>query len=114
MTVRLLAAFALISGMASGVASGQTVCPPTPIFSPCELVFDIPSAPTTKPLDLQAEFRSPHASTFRAHAFWDGGSKWVIRYLPAEPGKHAYRLIGNGADFSGKQGELTVTPDPAL
>lgn len=110
MAVRLLAAFALISG----IAFAQTVCGPTPVFSTCELVFDIPSASVAKPPDLQAEFRSPRASTFRARAFWDGGSKWVIRYLPSEPGKHAYRLMGSAAGFSGKQGEIVATPDPAV
>lgn len=110
MTVRLFAAFALVSG----IGWAQTVCPSTRVFSPCDLVFDIPLAPATKPLDLQAEFRSPRASTFLAHAFWDGGSRWVIRYLPAEAGKHAYRLTGNVAGFSGKQGEIIATPDPAV
>jgi len=113
MIVRLFAAFALLSAIASALASAQTVCPPTPEFSSCDLVFDIPSAPTTKPLDLQAEFRSPRANTFLAHAFWDGGSKWVIRYVPAEPGTHVFRLLGTAPGFAGKQGELTATPGPA-
>ena len=95
------------------VASAQTVCPPTPEYSPCELVFDIPSASPSKPLDLQAEFRSPRASTFRVHAFRDGGNKWVIRYVPAEPGKHVFRLLGSVAEYSGKEGEMTATPGPA-
>jgi hypothetical protein len=109
MSARLLAAFVIASAM----GSAQTVCQPTPEFSTCDLVFDIPSAPTTKPLDLWAEFRSPRAGTFLARAFWDGGSKWVIRYVPAEPGTHAFRLTGTTAGISGKQGEMTATPGPA-
>ncbi len=109
MSARLFAALSFVCA----VASAQTVCPPTPEFSPCDLVFDIPGAPGTKPLDLQAEFRSPKASTFLARAFWDGGTKWVIRYVPAEPGTHAFRLTGSVGDLSGKKGELTATPGPA-
>ncbi len=111
MGVRSFAALVAFAGAVS-VASAQTVCPPTPEFSPCDLIFDIPSAPTSKPLDLQAEFRSPRASTFLARAFWDGGTKWVIRYVPAEAGTHKFRLTGTAAGFSGKQGEITVTPGP--
>jgi hypothetical protein len=109
MTGRLVVGFAF----AWALASAQTVCPPTPEFSTCDLVFDIPSAPTDKPLDLQAEFRSPKASTFRTRAFRDGGTRWVIRYVPAEPGTHVFRLLGSVAGISGKQGEMTATPGPA-
>ncbi len=109
MSARLFAALSFVCA----VASAQTVCPPTPEFSPCDLVFEIPGALGTKSLDLQAEFRSPKASTFLARAFWDGGTKWVIRYVPAETGTHAFRLSGSVADFSGKKGELTATPGPA-
>jgi hypothetical protein len=110
MLARLLAALGFCVA-----ASAQTICPPTPAYSTCDLVFDIPSAPSDKPLNLYAEFRSPRASTFLAHAFWDGGGKWIIRYSPLETGTHTFRLTGTGpaSGFSGKQGELTVTPDPA-
>ena len=108
MTVRLVVGFAFVCAL----ASAQTVCPLTPEFSTCDLVFDIPSAPTSKPLDLQADFRSPKASTFRARAFWDGGTRWVIRYVPAEPGKHVFRLLGSVPGISGTQGEMTATPGP--
>src|SRR6185312_1423828 len=108
MKVRLFAALAV----ACAAASAQTVCPPTQSFTPCELVFDIPGAPTDKPLDLQAEFRSPKSNTFLARAFWDGGTRWVIRYMPTEAGKHAYRLTGTVAGFTGKQGEITALDNP--
>ncbi len=100
--------------LAMGVfrASAQTVCPPTPVYGVCELVFDIPAAAGGKPLDLHAEFRSPRASTFLAHAFWDGGNRWVIRYSPLEPGTHKYRLTGTVAGISGHEGEMTASPYP--
>ena len=93
----------------AGAAWGQTVCPPTPEFTPCDLVFDIPAAKTGEALDLQAEFRSPHQSTGLAHAFWDGGTRWVIRYTPSESGTYEWRLTGSVAGFGGKQGQFTAT-----
>jgi hypothetical protein len=88
----------------------QTVCTPTPEFTPCELVFDIPSANGTQPIDLHAEFRSPHQNTGRADAFWDGGTRWVIRYTAAEPGTYNWRLTGTVAGLGGKEGTFTATP----
>ncbi len=109
MPSRLVAAFFVLC---CGV-SAQTVCPPTPLHGVCDLVFDIPGSTPDKPIDLQAEFRSPKASTFLARAFWDGGTKWVIRYSPQETGTHNYRLTGTVAGFAGKQGEVTATANPA-
>ena len=114
MIVRSFSAFALACLLTPVIASAQTLCAPTPVYSTCDLVFDIPSAPTSKPLDLHAEFRSPRASTFLAHAFWDGGSKWIVRYSPLEPGTHVFRLIGSVEGFSGKQGQITATPDATV
>jgi hypothetical protein len=99
-----------IIGAAAAGAWAQTVCPPAPQFSPCDLVFDIPSARPDQPVDLQAEFRSPHQSTGLARAFWDGGTRWILRYTPAEAGMYEYRLIGSTAPFSGTQGVFTATP----
>jgi len=106
MKVRLFAVLAF----ACAAASAQTICQPTPEFSTCDLIFDIPGASTAKPIDLAAEFRSPKADTFLAHAFWDGGTKWVIRYVPAEPGTHTFRLMGSVTPFAGKTGQITATP----
>ncbi len=92
MVVRIAALLAL-----SAAAWAQTVCPPTPRYSPCDLVFDVPSA------DLRAEFRSPRLDTALVHAFWDGGTKWVIRYTPSEAGVYTFRLS------NGKEGQFTAT-----
>ena len=91
-------------------ACAQTVCPPTPQFSTCDLVFDIPSAKGDQPIDLQAEFRSPRQNTGAVRAFWDGGTRWVIRYTPAESGTYAWRLTSGIAGFNGKEGQFTATP----
>jgi hypothetical protein len=105
MMVRFFAFLAL-----AAAASAQTICPPTPQFSPCEFVFDIPSANSDQPLDLEAQFRSPHQNSGIAKAFWDGGTRWVIRYTPAEPGSYAYRISSRLAEFNGKEGQITSTP----
>jgi hypothetical protein len=94
----------------AAAACGQTVCPPTPEFTPCDLVFDIPSAKGGQPIDLQAEFRSPHQSTGLVKAFWDGGTRWVIRYTPAESGAYAWRITSTLPGLGGKEGQFTSTP----
>ena len=101
---RVLLIFAL-----AAVAGAQTVCPPTPEFTPCDLVFDIPAANGAQAdidhtIDLQAEFRSPHQNTGLVKAFWDGGTRWVIRYTPAESGSYAWRLLSTLPGFGGKEG----------
>ena len=83
----------MLTLIAASAAWAQTVCPPTPQYSPCEITFDIPSASSNQPLDLEGEFRSPHADTSLAKAFWDGGTRWVIRFSPAEAGTYAWLNI---------------------
>jgi hypothetical protein len=109
MRVRICA-FAGLVVMLATAGRAQTVCPPTPQFTPCDLVFDIPSAKGDQPIDLQAEFRSPHQSTGLVKAFWDGGTRWIIRYTPAEPGSYAWRITSGLAAFKGKEGQFTSTP----
>jgi hypothetical protein len=89
--------------------SGQTVCPPTPRYSPCDLVFDIASTNAEHTLDLHAEFRSPTATTALVNAFWDGGTKWVIRFTPTESGNYTYRLTSAVESLNGKQGQFAAT-----
>ena len=87
----------------------QTVCGPTPRYSPCDILFDVPGATNGQGLALQAEFRSPHHDTALVRAVWDGGTKWLIRYTPAESGEYTYRLTSDNAAFSGKEGHFTAT-----
>ena len=89
----------------------QTVCPSTPRYTPCDLVFNIPSAPIGKALDLHAEFRSPLANTALVKAFWDGGTKWVIRFTPVESGDYTYRLTSGIESLNGKVGKFTSMPN---
>ena len=80
------------------MAIAQTICPPTPPYSPCDLVFE-----GTAPAGLQAEIRSPKQATALVKAFDDGPDRKVIRFTPAEPGTYNYRLS------DGKQGQFTAT-----
>ncbi len=94
----------------AAAACGQTACPPTPEFTPCDLTFDIPSDESGAPIDLQAEFRSPHQSTGLVKAFWDGGARWVIRYTPAEAGTYVWRIRSSLPGLGGREGQFTATP----
>lgn len=89
-------------------ACAQTICPPTPTYSPCDITFDIP-ATAGADFDLHAEFRSPSANTALANAFHEGGNRWTIRFTPTEPGKHTFRVTSSIAALDGKTGELTAT-----
>jgi hypothetical protein len=111
MRARLLAVFSAATIFSAGAFStgawAQTVCPSTPQYSPCDLTFNISAA---RGFQLEGEFRSPAQTTSLAKAFWDGGTRWVIRFSPAEAGSYAYRLNTDLAEFKGKEGQFTATP----
>ena len=89
----------------------QTVCAPTPAYSPCDIIFDLTDeemAAHPKPytsVTLEAEFRSPHFHTYLMPAFWDGGRRMVVRFTPTEAGQWLFRVSSNIARFDGKQGK---------
>src|ERR1051326_26651 len=93
----------------------QTVCPPTPVFTPCDIVFELSPADFTshanpyKTVELSAEFRSPRHRTFLLPAYWDGGQRMVIRFTPVEAGAWDYRVTSNIPAFEGKIGQFTAT-----
>ncbi len=98
-------------------ACAQTVCPPTPQYTPCDLVFDVPGSDGAKPISLQAEYRSPRLESGIVKAFWDGGTRWIIRITPSDAGIWAYKLTGvpgsspGGSDPAAvKEGQFTATP----
>ncbi len=86
----------------------------TPAFSTIDLIFDLNDAEAKlhpnpyMTVDLLAEFRSPRHKTFSIPAFWDGGSKLVIRFAPTEPGDWEYKLSGNIARWNGNEGHFTA------
>jgi hypothetical protein len=106
---------ALLVPLLSWTAIAQTVCQPTPSYTPCEVVFELSSeeaAAHPNPyltVQLEAEFRSPHYHTFRMPGFWDGGRRLVVRFAPTEPGEWVFRVTSNVARFQDKEGTFTAT-----
>lgn len=97
----------------------QKSCPPTPTYSPCEIVLEMTAAERAKhpnpylTVEVQAEIRSPRYKTFLVPAFPDGGGRLVIRFSPDMPGNWAYRLTGNIAEADGKEGSFQATESGA-
>jgi len=93
----------------------QTVCQPTPTYSPCEIVFELSSEEASAhpnpylTVQLEAEFRSPRYRTFRMPGFWDGGRRLVIRFAPTDPGEWVFRVTSNIPRFEGKEGVFSAT-----
>lgn len=93
----------------------QTECPATPIYTHCDIVFELnDSEAAVHPnpfvsVDLKVELRSPRHRTFLLPAFWDGGRRMVIRFTPVDPGQWDYRVSGNVARFAGKTGSVQAT-----
>lgn len=104
-----------LATMLATVAAAQTLCPPTPTYSVCDIVFELDGQEmNTHPnpyltVELRAELRSPRHRTITADAFWDGGNRMVIRFAPADDGQWDFRITGNIPRFSGKQGQITAT-----
>lgn len=106
----------MLLGLA-GVAClrGQATCPATPIYSPCELIFEMTAeeaAQNPNPyltVTLHAEFRSPRHRTAMMPGFWDGGRKFVIRFTPLKPGDWDFRVTSSVASINGKTGTFTAT-----
>jgi hypothetical protein len=100
----------------TSIAAAQTVCSPTPLYSLCELVFELPEAAAKAhpnpyaSVSLQAEFRSPKHRTYLMPGFWDGGRRMVIRFSPVDAGEWNFRITSNVADFDDKLGKFTATP----
>jgi hypothetical protein len=95
--------------------AAQTVCPPTPAYSPCEIVFEM-SAQELKDhpnpyasVTLEIEFRSPRFRTYLLPGFWDGGDRLVVRFAPTEPGAWDFRVSSNLARLDAATGRFEAT-----
>jgi hypothetical protein len=95
-------------------AQPNAACNNTPVWSPCELTFELSekdAAAHPNPyvsVELKADVRSPRQRTIAIPAYWDGGRKFVIRLTPTEPGQWEYQLTSNIADWNGKIGAFTA------
>ncbi|HUJ49247.1 MAG TPA: DUF5060 domain-containing protein [Bryobacteraceae bacterium] len=105
--------------LASVPVLAQTPCEGTPAYTPCEFVFELSPADLAahpnpySSVKLEAEFRSPHFKTFLMPAFWDGGSKMVLRFTPTESGQWLYRFSSNLAAVEGKAGSFNAAESDA-
>jgi len=105
-----------IAAVLAPVAPAQTVCGPTPVYSPCELAFELNDAEAAAhpnpylTVKLEAEFRSPRYRTFKMPGYWDGGRRMVIRAAPTDPGEWVFRITSNLERFDGNEGTFTATP----
>jgi hypothetical protein len=93
----------------------QTQCPPTPIYTPCEILIELTSEEMQvhpnpyQSVTIDVEFRSPRYRTLRLPAFWDGGNRMVVRFAPTEPGQWDYRITSNLPRVAGMTGSLQAT-----
>lgn len=88
--------------------AAQTVCPPTPAYSVCDIVFDAPGG--TSGVELNAEFRGPTHKTFLVNAFPSGPNRLIVRFSPFEAGAWDVRLSSTLAQYHDKQLQFTATP----
>ncbi len=94
----------------------QPACPETPVYSLCDLVFELNDAEAAdhpnpfQSVRMHAEVRSPEARTYLIHAFWDGGRRMVIRFTPLIPGEWIFRVTSNVPRFEGMEGRINATP----
>lgn len=101
------------AALGAGAAFSQTVCPPTPAYSLCDIGFDLPAATPAKP-ELNGEFRGPSGRTFLLSAFERAPGKLTIRFSPFEPGEWTLRLSSTLPQFHDKELHFTATPSQSL
>ncbi|MCU0247855.1 MAG: DUF4038 domain-containing protein, partial [Bryobacter sp.] len=97
------------------LVSAQPACPDTPLFTPCDLVYELsPEEAAAHPnplltVQLQAEVKSPKFRTHIAYAFPDGPRRLVIRFTPLDAGEYEFRVTSNIARWNGTQGKVNAT-----
>jgi hypothetical protein len=107
---------ALLVPLSALALHAQTVCQPTPAYSPCDITFELSAAEMAahpdpyRAVELEAEFRSPRFHTFRMPAFWDGGNRMTIRFAPTEAGDWTFRTSSNVTRFDGIEQHFSATP----
>ncbi len=99
--------------------AAQTVCAPTPAYSPCEIVFPLAEADQKQhsnpyaTVELRAEFRSPRHKTYLMPGYWDGAGRVVVRFSPNEVGEWDFRVTSNLAAYQAKTGTFTAKESEA-
>ena len=84
--------FLLIAGALPVLAQLPTCS--APMWSPCDLVFELQAGEDAARAELRGDFRSPHKDTKTIHAFREGNTL-VLRFTPDEVGDWDYRLTSS-------------------
>ena len=92
----------------SMVMCAQTMCPPTPAYSICDIQFDIPPN-TPANAELNAEFRGPSHHTFLLRAYRSGDNRMTIRFSPFEQGAWDVRISSTIDAYHDRQAQFTAT-----
>ena len=84
----------------------------TPMWSPCDLVFELQSGEDPARAELRGDFRSPHRDTKTIHAFREGNTL-VLRFTPDEVGEWDYRLTSTLRRLDAQIGKVSGTASDA-
>src|SRR6516165_5490852 len=104
--------FVAVIVFCAACAQAQPACPATPIYTPCDLLFEMNASEASAhpnpylSVELKGEFRSPNHKTYLMPAFWDGGNRIVLRFTPVEAGNWDYRITSNIERFNGQTGHF--------
>ena len=113
--MRFLAGFSLV--LLLGLpARAIEVCPPTAVYEPCDISFDMTEEEAAKhpnpylTVELRAEFRSPDGGKTKVMpGFWDGGRSFKLRFAPDFEGRWDFRIISNLASLDKKVASFQAT-----
>jgi len=78
-----------------------------PVWSACDLAFDLEAGDNPAAVQLHGEFRSAKR-TLLIRAFREADRKYVLRFAPTEPGEWAYRLTSSIKRLDGQLGKATA------
>ncbi|HEY4359656.1 MAG TPA: DUF5060 domain-containing protein [Bryobacteraceae bacterium] len=87
-------------------------CANTPVWTTCDLTFDLAANENAATADVRAEFRSLRHRTYLMYAFAEG-SRLTIRFAPTEEGEWDYRLTSNIARLNEQTGKFTAATSDA-
>ncbi len=83
-----------------------------PMWSPCDLVFELEAGEDPARAELRGDFRSPHKDTKTIRAFREGNAL-VVRFTPDEAGEWDYRLTSSLKRLDAGLGKVTATASDA-
>jgi len=83
-----------------------------PMWSPCDLVFELQSGEDPAKAELRGDFRSPHKDTKTIRSFREGNTL-VLRFTPDEAGEWDYRLTSSLRRLDAQLGKASGTASDA-